>query len=121
MTVCLFVSRSGWAPELAPVPPFALQSCSRKKLHIPTYFCFPFLFQDMTPALPTCCGYFLSVWKEKLVREYKMDVSTICCEWNRCNGPNAGTSGLKGPEIHFILPLATAVIIWTRNLLAFGS
>ena len=60
--------------------------------------------------MPTCEGNFLSVWKEKLVREYKMDVSTICCEWNRCNGPNAGTSGLKGPEIHFILPLATAVV-----------
>lgn len=79
------------------------------------------IYQDMTPAMPTCEGNFLSIWKEKLVREYKMDVSTICCEWNRCNGPNAGTSGRKGPEIHFILPLATAVIIWTRNLLAFGS
>ena len=68
--------------------------------------------------MPTCEGNFLSVWKEKLVREYKMDVSTICCEWNRCNGPNAGASRGDGPEIHFILHLALAVIIWTRNLLA---
>ena len=109
----MFVSRVGWVLGLAQIPPFP----DKENLN----FCFMFFFQDMTPAMPTCEGNFLSVWKEKLVREYKMDVSTICCEWNRCNGPNAGTSGLKGPEIHFILPLATAVIIWTRNLLAFGS
>ena len=90
---------------------YELHMYTLKNLYFPN-----FSFQDMTPAMPTCEGNFLSVWKEKLVREYKMDVSTICCEWNRCNGPNAG-SNKQGPEFHFVLPLALAVIIWTRNLL----
>ncbi len=47
------------------------------------------LYQDMHPARPTCVGSFLSVWREKLVKEFQQEVSVICCEWNRCNGPNA--------------------------------
>ena len=50
------------------------------------------LYQDMHPARPTCVGNFLSVWREQLVKDYKMDVSVICCEWNRCNGPNASAN-----------------------------
>jgi len=80
------------------------------------------IYQELSPAMPTCEGTFLSVWKEKLMREYKMEVSAICCEWNRCNGPNAGGTRLNGgPETHFILHLALAVIIWTKRNLLAGS
>ncbi len=71
------------------------------------------LYQDVHPLYPTCVGDFLTIWREKLVKTYKQDVSVICCEWNRCNGPNATASG--GPECHFILHLFLAVIIWTRQ------
>ncbi len=74
------------------------------------------LDQGVHPLYPTCVGDFLSIWREKLVKEYKQDVSVICCEWNRCNGPNATAS--QGPESHFVLHLIMAVIIWTRQRLA---
>ena len=73
------------------------------------------LYQDLSPESPACVGNFLAVWREKLVKEYKMDVSVICCEWNRCNGPNASVTR---PESHFILHFVLSVIIWTRNMLA---
>lgn len=73
------------------------------------------LYQDLSPERPTCVGNFLAVWREKLVKEYKMEVSVICCEWNRCNGPNASVTR---PESHFILHFVLSVIIWTRNMLA---
>ena len=75
------------------------------------------LYQDLHPARPSCQGNFLTVWKEKLVKEFKQDVSVICCEWNRCNGRTAMASR---PESHFFLHLVLAVIIWTRNVLGHG-
>lgn len=78
------------------------------------------LYQDMHPAMPTCVGNFLSVWREQLVKDYKMDVSVICCEWNRCNGPNAMAAAVKH-DFFLLVSSALAVIIWTRNLLAGNS
>lgn len=72
------------------------------------------LYQDVHPLHPTCMGSFLSLWREKLVKQFKQDVSVICCDWNRCNGPNAMATK---PENHFILHFVFAVIIWTRNML----
>ena len=72
------------------------------------------LYQDLHPERPSCRSDFLRTWRETLRKEYKMDVSVICCEWNRCNGPNAmGTR----PESHFFLHFALAVIVLIKNML----
>ena len=72
------------------------------------------LYQDLHPERPTCMGNFLSIWRDKLVKDFKQDVSVICCEWNRCNGPNAMASK---PESHFFMHFALAVILLIKNML----
>ena len=73
----------------------------------------------MHPARPTCVGNFLTVWRDQLVRDYKMDVSVICCEWNRCNGPNAMASR---PQIlhNGLKVLVFAVIIKSSDFITRG-
>ena len=44
------------------------------------------LHQDVVPTLPTCKPKFIQTWHDILVKRYDMEVSIICCKWNKCNG-----------------------------------
>ena len=46
------------------------------------------IHQDVVPTFPTCKASFIQSWHDALVKTYDTEVSIICCEWNRCNGPN---------------------------------
>ena len=49
------------------------------------------LHQDVVPTLPTCKARFIQTWHNVLVKRYEMEVSIICCKWNKCNGPDDPT------------------------------
>ena len=79
------------------------------------------LHQDVVPTLPTCKASFIQTWHDSLVKRYQMEVSIICCEWNRCNGPNAraafGTKyGGSNNKLVWSLPVLVITVItwWTH-------
>ena len=79
------------------------------------------LHQDVVPTLPTCKASFIQTWHDTLVKRYDMEVSIICCEWNKCNGPNAraafGTKyGGSNSILVWSLPilLITVITWWTQ-------
>ena len=86
------------------------------------------LHQDVVPTLPTCKPGFIQTWHDTLVKEYNMEVSIICCEWNKCNGPNARAA--IGPKyggfnntLVWSLPILVITVIswWTQFNLTFSS
>ena len=62
---------------------------------------------------------FVSIWQKR----YSQHVSIMCCEWSRCNGPNAGAmalgpsgpygSSLLGPSL--ILPVILIAVIFPMS------
>ena len=86
------------------------------------------LHQDVVPTFPTCKASFIQTWHDTLVKTYDMEVSIICCEWNKCNGPNARAAfGPKygGGNITLVwsLPILVITVIswWTHFNLTFSS
>jgi hypothetical protein len=86
------------------------------------------LHQDVVPTLPTCKASFIQTWHDTLVKTYDMEVSIICCEWNKCNGPNARAA--FGPKygggnsiLVWSLPILVITVIswWTQFNLTFSS
>jgi hypothetical protein len=79
------------------------------------------LHQDVVPTLPFCKASFIQTWHDNMVKRYEMEVSIICCEWNRCNGPNAraafGTKyGGSNSTLVWSLPILLITVIswWTH-------
>ena len=87
------------------------------------------LHQDVVPTLPTCKASFIQTWHDTLVKRYDMEVSIICCEWNKCNGPNARAAlgpkyGGSNSMLIWSLPILVITVItwWTHfNVTAFSS
>ena len=86
------------------------------------------LHQDVVPTLPFCKASFIQTWHDSLVKRYEMEVSIICCEWNRCNGPNAraafGTKyGGSNSKLVWSLPILVITVItwWTQLNLAIDN
>ena len=87
------------------------------------------LHQDVVPTLPTCKASFIQTWHDTLVKRYDMEVSIICCEWDRCNGPNARAAfgpkyGGSNSMLIWSLPILVISVItwWTQfNATAFSS
>jgi len=81
------------------------------------------LHQDVVPALPMCKSSFIQTWRSDLMKRYSQHVSIMCCEWSRCNGPNAGAmalgpsgpygSSLLGPSL--ILPVILIAVIFPMS------
>ena len=79
------------------------------------------LHQDVVPTLPSCKASFIQTWHDTLVKRYSMEVSIICCEWNRCNGPNARAAfGSKtvNSKLVWSLPIfvITVITCWGQYL-----
>ena len=86
------------------------------------------LHQDVVPTLPTCKASFIQTWHDTLVKRYDMEVSIICCEWNKCNGPNARAAygpkfGGSNNTLVWSLPILVITVItwWTQFSLTFSS
>ena len=86
------------------------------------------LHQDVVPTFPTCKASFIQTWHDTLVKRYDMEVSIICCEWNKCNGPNAraafGTKyGGSNSKLIWSLPILVITVItwWTHFNLSLSS
>ena len=87
------------------------------------------LHQDVVPTLPTCKASFIQTWHDTLVKRYDMEVSIICCEWNKCNGPNARAAfgpkyGGSNSMLIWSLPILVITVIswWTHfNVTSFSS
>ena len=87
------------------------------------------LHQDVVPTLPTCKASFIQTWHDTLVKRYDMEVSIICCEWNKCNGPNARAAfgpkyGGSNSMLIWSLPILviTVITLWNDfNLTAISS
>ena len=45
------------------------------------------LHQNIIPYLPTCRPDFLMIWKASLEKQYRINITITCCDYNVCNGP----------------------------------
>ena len=76
------------------------------------------LHQDLVPALPSCKSSFISTWRASLQKTYQQHISIMCCDWSRCNGPNAKASTHQKANFWLILslPVITSTVISSWQL-----